>query len=158
MDRRHQTDRQQEGTAKPTGNARNAGPRPWELEKYIYKESSTDDERSSYSDPRLELARHTHDLHQDRDFIPHDGDPEQIHTAFGLGATPDLHARDPSASDQGTLAGSLLHIFDPPNRHVAHNKKIKWPKSKPRDIGPPKKFNDGRNQLAEGYNPFRKRK
>jgi hypothetical protein len=97
--------KQQEGMAKPTGNAGKAGPRPWELEKYIYQESSTDDGRSSHSDPRLELARHTHDLYQESDFIPHDGDPEQIHPTFGLGTTSDLHASDPSASDLGTLAG-----------------------------------------------------
>jgi hypothetical protein len=45
MDRIHQTERQQEGTAKPTENARKAGPRPWELEQYIYKEEPTDDSK-----------------------------------------------------------------------------------------------------------------
>jgi hypothetical protein len=105
MDRRHQRDQQLESMAKPTGNARKAGPRPWELEKYIYQESSTDDGRSSHSDPRLELAQQSHALYQESDFIPHDGDPEQIHPTFGLGTTSDLHASDPSASDLGTLAG-----------------------------------------------------
>jgi hypothetical protein len=105
MDRRHHIERQQEGTAKPTGNARKAGPRPWEMEKYIYQEEPRDEKGSSHSDPRLELAQQNHSLHQDSHVIPHDGDPEQIHPAFGLGATSDLYARAFTTSDLGTLAG-----------------------------------------------------
>jgi hypothetical protein len=105
MERRHQTDQPPEGTAKPTGNARKAGPRPWELEKYIYKEEPSEEKGSSHSDPRLELAQQNHSLHQDRGFIPHDGDSGYGSPAFGLGATSDLYARAFTTSDLGTLAG-----------------------------------------------------
>jgi hypothetical protein len=98
MDRRHHTDQQLEGTAKPTGNAKKAGPQPWELERYIYQESSTDDGRSSHSDPRLELARRQQ---QDSAFIPSDGDHEYGYPGFGSYFTPHFDASD----EWGTLAG-----------------------------------------------------
>ncbi len=100
MERKLRIDKSREGTAKPTGKA---GPRTWELEQYIYE--PRDDQRSSHNDPRLEFALQIHGQHQDSDFIPSDGDPQSLHPACGLGATPDLSASGPSASDQGTLAG-----------------------------------------------------
>jgi hypothetical protein len=94
MDRIHHTEKQQEGTTKPTGKA---GPRTWEREQYIYKKEPKDD--TSHGDPRLEsLSQHQND------FIPFDDDGNHRYgyTAFGLGATPGLYAR----GELGTLAGS----------------------------------------------------
>jgi hypothetical protein len=108
MERTPHRDKQQEGTAKPTGKAGKAGPRPWEMGPYIYNEP-IDDSRSSHCDPRLELAQQSHGQHQDSELIPSDGDPEYIHPAFGIGATPDLNASSSTASDQGTLAGFRYH-------------------------------------------------
>jgi hypothetical protein len=105
MERRHQRDQQLEGTTKPTEKAGKAGPRPWEIKRYIYQEEPRDEKGSSHSDPRLELARQSHDLRQDSHVIPHDGGPEQIHPAFGLGAMSNPHAHAFSASELGTLAG-----------------------------------------------------
>jgi hypothetical protein len=102
MERRLQRDQQLEGTAKPTEDAKKVDPRPWELEKYIYQESLTDDGRSSHSDPRLELALR---LHQESDFIPSDGDDEYGFPVCGTGFTPQLDASASTTSDQGTLAG-----------------------------------------------------
>jgi hypothetical protein len=98
MDRRLQRDQQLEGTAKPTENAKKAGPQPWELERYIYQEPSTDDGRPSHSDPRLELARRQQ---QDSEFIPSDGDHEYGYPGFGSYFTPHFDASD----EWGTLAG-----------------------------------------------------
>ncbi len=86
------------------GKAGKVGPRPWEIESYIYKEEPEDAKRSSHDDPRLELALQRLSLHQD-DFIPSDDDHGSGYSACGLGVTPDLHASASSASDQGTLAG-----------------------------------------------------
>jgi hypothetical protein len=108
MDRRHQTDQQLEGTAKPTGNAENAGPRPWEMEKYIYKEEPSEEKRSLHSDPRLELAQRQH---QESDFIPSDDDDGYGPLSSVSAATTDLHASAPSASDLGTLAGKKGTIY-----------------------------------------------
>jgi hypothetical protein len=106
MDRRLQRDQQLEGTAKPTEKAKKAGPPPWELEKYIYQESSTDDGRPSHSDPRLELAQRIHSQHQDSAFIPSDDDDSKYgYPAFGSGFTSHLDANASSASEWGTLAG-----------------------------------------------------
>jgi hypothetical protein len=102
MDQRLQKDQQQEVTAKPTGKAKKAGPNSWELEQYIYKESSTDDGRSSHSDPRLELAQHQH---RDSNFIPSDGDHGYGYPVFGSGFTPEFYANASTASELGTLAG-----------------------------------------------------
>jgi hypothetical protein len=77
------------------------GPRPWDIQQYIY-EKPKDDQRSSHSDPRLE----SHGQHQiDSDFPSSDGDYGYGLPAFGSGFTPDLSARTSTASDQGTLAG-----------------------------------------------------
>jgi hypothetical protein len=105
MDRRLQRDQQLEGTAKPTEKAKKAGPPPWELKQYIYQESSTDDGRSSHSDPRLELAQQSHGQHQDSGVIPSDADHGYGYPAFGSGFTPHLDASTSSASEWGTLAG-----------------------------------------------------
>jgi hypothetical protein len=108
MDRLSKRDQQPEGPAKQAVNAKKASPPPWEMGKYIYQESSTDDGRPSHSDPRLELALQSHDLHQERfdsDFIPSDDDSEYGPPVFGLGATPDLYASASSASEWGSLAG-----------------------------------------------------
>ena len=106
MDRRPQRDQPQEGTAKLTGKAGKAGPPPWELKPYIFKEETEDTQRSSHCDPRLELALQDLSLHQD-DFIPFDDDRDHGsgYLASGLGVTSDLNARASTASDQGTLAG-----------------------------------------------------
>ncbi len=82
------------------GKAGKVGPRPWEIELYIYKEEPRDGHGSSHDDPRLESALQSLSLHQD-DFIPSDDDHGSGHPAFGLGATPDLHASASSASDSG---------------------------------------------------------
>ncbi len=80
-----------------------SGPRPWEIEQYIYKEPR-DDQRSSHDDPRLEFALQSLSQHPD-DFIPSDDDPQSLHPAVGIGPTTDLSASASFASDQGTLAG-----------------------------------------------------
>ncbi len=89
-------------TANSTKKLGKAGPRPWEIEQYIYQEEPRDDQRSSHDDPRLECLS----LHQD-DFIPFDddGDHGSGYPACGLGAMPDLHASTFTASELGTLAG-----------------------------------------------------
>ncbi len=94
-------------TNSPQKKAGTAGLRPWEIDKYIYKEEPRDDQRSSHGDPRLEFALQSHGQHPDSDFIPSDSDHEALHPAFGFGTTPDLSASTSSASDQGTLAGRL---------------------------------------------------
>jgi hypothetical protein len=107
MDRIPQREKPPERTSKSTGKA---GPRTWEREQYIYKKEPKDD--TSHGDPRLEFALQNLSLHQhlDSDVIPSDeeSDHESLHPAFGFGATPELSASDPSASDQGTLAGGAL--------------------------------------------------
>jgi hypothetical protein len=130
MDRRLQRDQQLEGTAKPKGNAVQAGPRPWELEKYIYQESSTDDGRPSHSDPRLELAQRIHSQHQDSAFIPSDDDDSEYgYPAFGSGFTSHLDASgSSSASEWGTLAGGGLFSRDPVMQD--YKKKLKQEKPK----------------------------
>ncbi len=97
--------RSKDVTANSTKKLGKAGPRPWEIEQYIYQEEPRDDQRSSHDDPRLEFALQIHGQHPDGDFIPSDGDPQSLHPACGLGATPDLHASTSSASELGTLAG-----------------------------------------------------
>ncbi len=117
MDRIHHRDKQQEGTAKPTGKS---GPKSWEVDKYIYNEPR-DDKGSSHCDPRLELALQSHGQHQDSDSIPYDGDHGYIHPAFGVGATPKFNDSASSTSDLGTLAGGAgLSIFEGGSqRHLA---------------------------------------
>jgi hypothetical protein len=103
-----ETARSKDVTANSTekvGKAGKAGQRPWEIEKYTYKKETIDDNRSSHSDPRLELAQQSHGQHQDSHFISSDGDPASLHPAFSLDTTPDLSARASFANDQGTLAG-----------------------------------------------------
>jgi hypothetical protein len=90
-----------EETKKPTEKPRKSSPPKWQLEKYIFKEP-IDDKMSSHCDPRQEYVEQTHGQHPDNDFIPYDDDYGYGPPVFGIGATPDLHAR---ASDQGTLAG-----------------------------------------------------
>jgi hypothetical protein len=102
MDRIYNRDKQLEGTAKPTGNAGKASPRPWEIEQYIYKEEPREEKWSLHSDPRLELARHQH---QESDFTPSDDDDGYGYHGFDSGFTPHLDASDSTASDLGTLAG-----------------------------------------------------
>lgn len=101
MDQIHQRDKPLERTAKLTAKA---GPKPWDIKQYTYQEP-IDDQRPSHCDPRLEVAPQSHDPHQtDSDFIPSD-DYGYGHPAFGSSFTPELGASDPSASNQGTLAG-----------------------------------------------------
>ncbi len=92
-------------TAHSTEKSGKAGPRPWEIEQYIYKEPR-DDQRSSHGDPRLEFALQSLSLHPD-DFIPFDDDSDHGsgYPACGLGAMPDLHASTSFANELGTLAG-----------------------------------------------------
>jgi hypothetical protein len=103
MERKAYIDKQQEGTAKPTGKAGKAGPKPWELGPYIYTKPR-DDHKLPHSDPRLEFAQQSHGLHQDRGFTPSD-DADHKHGPPAFGAMPDLNARASTTSDQGTLAG-----------------------------------------------------
>jgi hypothetical protein len=86
----------------PTKKSRNAGPRPWELEKYIYQEKPTEEKGSSHSDPRLELARRQD---QESHFIPSDEDDGYGPSVLGNGFMPGLDAHASSPSDPGTLAG-----------------------------------------------------
>jgi hypothetical protein len=95
--------KQQEGTAKPTKKVGKAGPKPWEIQQYIYTEPK-DEKRPSSCDPRLELAQRIDDQHQDSDFIPYD-DSGYGSPAFGLSATPDLNYSTATADELGTLAG-----------------------------------------------------
>ncbi len=48
------------------GKVERKGPRPWEIELYIYKEEPRDGHGSSHDDPRLESALQSLSLHQDR--------------------------------------------------------------------------------------------
>jgi hypothetical protein len=122
MDRKPRIDKSQEGTAKPTRKSGKAGPRPWEVSRYTH-EKPRDDHRKSHGDPSLEFALQSHSQHPDSDLIPFDSDPQSLHPAVGLGAMPDLSARGPFASDQGTLAGewpaasewSAFNEKNPPN-------------------------------------------
>ncbi len=104
MDKIPQRDKSQERKSNSTAKA---GPKPWELAKYIYPEEPENAKRSSHDDPRLEFALQSHGQHPDSTFTSHDeeSDHEALHPACGLGATPDLNASASSASDQGTLAG-----------------------------------------------------
>jgi hypothetical protein len=105
MERRHLTDKRQEGTAKPTGKSGKSNfSRKLLLEKYTWHES-IDDQRELHGDPRLVLALQNLSLHQDSDVIPSDGDYGYGYPVFGRGFTPHLDASASSASDQGTLAG-----------------------------------------------------
>ena len=101
MDQISQRDKPLERTAKLTAKT---GPKPWDIKQYTCQEP-IDDQRPSHCDPRLEVAPQSHDPHQtDSDFIPSD-DYGYGHPAFGIGFTPEFDASDPSASNQGTLAG-----------------------------------------------------
>ena len=101
MDQIHHRDKPLERTAKLTAKA---GPKPWDIKQYTYQEP-IDDQRPLHGDPRLEVAPQSHGQHQtDSDFIPSDD--------YGYGnpvfdTMPDLNARTSSASELGTLAGSL---------------------------------------------------
>jgi hypothetical protein len=87
------------------GKARKAGPKPWEMEKYIFKEEPIDEKRSSHCDPRLELVQQIHGQHQDSDFIPYDGDHGYGHPAFGIGVTSDLNASHSTENGLGERRG-----------------------------------------------------
>jgi hypothetical protein len=100
MDRIPHIDKQQEGTPKSTGKA---GPKPWDLKQYTYKEKN-DDHRVPHSDPRLD-ALQSYDRHQDSDFIPYDDDHGYGSPVSSSGFTPQLDARASTASEWGTLAG-----------------------------------------------------
>ncbi len=105
MDRNVCRDTSQEGTAKPTEKPRTSDfSRKLVLEQYRFDESKVD-QKLPHGDPRLELEQQSHSQHLES---TSDGDHEDLHPAFGLGTTPDLEAHDPSASDQGTLAGGGL--------------------------------------------------
>ncbi len=84
MNQETHIDKPRERTANRTRESGKACPRPWEIEQYIYKEEPRDDQRSSHSDPRLELALQSHGQHPDSDFIPHDeeSDHEALHPGF----------------------------------------------------------------------------
>jgi hypothetical protein len=106
MDRKSSIDKLPEGTANPTRKSGKSGPRSWEIEQYRYQEP-TDNNRSLHSDPRLEMQRLQLDEH-DNNFIPSDDDGDHGHGSSVFIATPNLDACDPSASDQGTLAGGAF--------------------------------------------------
>jgi hypothetical protein len=104
MDRIYHTDQQPEKTANPAKKATTRGPRPWEIKDYIYQGSSTDDGRSSHSDPRLELAQQSYSQHQeqfDSGFITYGDDHGYGPLVFGSGATHELH----TSIELGELAG-----------------------------------------------------
>jgi hypothetical protein len=106
----------------PTKKSRNAGPRPWELEKYIYQEKPTEEKGSSHSDPRLELAWRQH---QESDCIPSDEDDGYGPSVLGNGFMPGLDAHASFASDLGTLAGGKKCR----DRRRAVREYINWVKS-----------------------------
>ncbi len=110
--------RSKDVTAHSTEKSAKAAPRPWEIEQYIYQEEPRDDQRSSHDDPRLEFAPPSSNRHPDGDS---DGDPQSLHPAFGLGLTPDLHARASTASDLGTLAGASNQQIDAWLRSLSQN-------------------------------------
>jgi hypothetical protein len=88
--------------ANPIKKSENAGPRPWELQKYIYQEKPTEEKESSHVDPRLELARRQN---QESHFIPSDEGDGYGPSVLGNGFMPGLDAHASSPSDPGTLAG-----------------------------------------------------
>jgi hypothetical protein len=104
MEQRSRIEKQPEGTAKPTRKAGKAGLGPWHYSQYKYQEQ-TDNQRVLYGDPREKC----HGQHPDSNFTPSDeeSDYQSLHPASGFGTTPDLYASDPSAGDQGSLAGDL---------------------------------------------------
>jgi hypothetical protein len=104
MERIHHIDKLQEGTAKTTGKAGKAGPRPWEIGNYIYQEPIAE-KRSSHCDPRLELAQRSYGQHQDSGVIPSDADHGYSPPVFGSGFTHQLDVSASTAIDQGSLAG-----------------------------------------------------
>ena len=118
MEQRSRIEKQPEGTAKPTRKAGKLCLEPW-YRQYTYQEP-TDNQRELHGNPRSEQS---HGQHPDSNFTPSDeeSDYQSLHPASGFGTTPDLYASDPSASDQGTLAGDLRYLLDDePNKHVKH--------------------------------------
>jgi len=118
MEQRSRIEKQPEGTAKPTRKAGKAGLGPWHYSQYKYQEQ-TDNQRVLYGDPREKC----HGQHPDSNFTPSDEESDYQslhHPASGFGTTPDLYASDPSASDQGSLAGDLRYLLDDkPSSHVS---------------------------------------
>ena len=107
MEQRSRIDKQQEGTVKSTGKARKSGLEPWHR-PYIYQQQ-TGDQRELHSDPRFESAQRMQRLQEhNNDFISSEDDGGHGSGPSVFSATPDLDARDPSASDQGTLAGGAF--------------------------------------------------
>jgi hypothetical protein len=105
MDQSFRRDTSQEKTTKSTEKPRGLSfSKKLILEKYTYKEQR-DDERLPHGDPNLDITLQSHSQHLES---TSDSDPEDLHPAVGLGTTPDLQAHDPSASDQGTLAGGVF--------------------------------------------------
>jgi hypothetical protein len=107
MDRIPHRDKQPEGTAKPTGKAKKAGPPPWETHAYEFQQQQlAEDLDVPHSNPRFDLALQNLSLHQG-DFMPYesDGDHGCGYPAFGLGTTSDLNASASFAGELGALAG-----------------------------------------------------
>ncbi len=106
MDQIHHRDKPLEKTAKLTAKA---GPKPWDIKQYTYQEP-IDDQRPLHGDPRLEVAPQSHGPHQeqfDSDFSSSDADHEYGYPVSSSSFTPEYYARTSTASDLGTLAGSL---------------------------------------------------
>jgi hypothetical protein len=157
MEQRHQTERQQERTAKPTGKA---GPRPWEIEQYIYQEEPREEKRSSHCDPRLELALQSHSQHQDSDIIPPDDDYGYSHPAFGSCFTYQLDASTSTTSDFGALAGSGIGQGSAYTWLNDKQKKLGkiLSNSNPNKENKSKKYNDQRERAKKLYGAFEKAK
>lgn len=134
MERRisYSLEKQQEGMAKKqTGKSGKSSLEPWYY-KYKHPEQ-TDNQRELHGDPRGE----SHGQHQrpDSNFTSSDeeSDHQSLHPASGFGATHDLSARDPSASDRGTLAGGAwlsscfqgLGMFSEPQYSPPHQQTYK---------------------------------
>jgi hypothetical protein len=94
-----------------------AKPKPWESEPYNY-EVQKNAGSSSLSNPRQDYVERVHGPHQDSDSIPSDDDAYG-YAPSAFSATSDLHASDPYAGDQGTLAGHLEYVLpEYDNKHL----------------------------------------
>ena len=107
MERISQSDQRPERTSKQTGKAALG---PWHYSQYKYQEL-TDNQRELHGDPREK----SHGQLPDSNFTPSDEESDHQslhHPASGFGGSSDFYARDPSASDQGSLAGDLRYLLD----------------------------------------------
>jgi hypothetical protein len=104
-------------------NFATAKPKPWESQPYNY-EVQKNAGSSSLSNPRQDYVERVHGPHQDSDSIPSDDDDAYGYAPSAFSTTSDLHASDPYAGDQGTLAGDLRYIAYGGPSHIPYPYKI----------------------------------